>query len=109
MNAFNIVIIALGICALCVFWHSITEAKEAGNDAGLFITHEELGKMREEWIEYGMKKGKEEVCDEKRIAHIMKGIRMIIEDLYEEDTRPIRGITEWDADLDYLRKLIYDD
>ena len=61
MSAFNIVIITLGICALCVFCHLITEAKEAGDDSGLFITHEELGKMREEWIEYGKKLGREEL------------------------------------------------
>ena len=56
MNIFNIALIAVGICAVVILISNIKEAWESGKkDKGMYINHEELGKMREEWIEFGRK------------------------------------------------------
>ena len=60
MNTFNIIIISIGICAAVLFGFLINEARQPGWRDGLFIDHEILGKMREEWIEYGKNIQKEE-------------------------------------------------
>lgn len=55
-------IIAL-VCLIYTLYRLVSDAWRAGRenaDDGLFITHEELGKMREHWIEYGKKIGRKE-------------------------------------------------
>lgn len=62
-NLFNVAMIIALVCLICTLYCLVTDAWRAGKedaDDGLFITHEELGKMREDWIEYGKKLGRKE-------------------------------------------------
>jgi len=63
MNTFNIFMIIALVCLIYTLYRLVSDAWRAGRenaDDGLFITHEELGKMRDEWIEYGKKLGRKE-------------------------------------------------
>ena len=59
MNFFSIIIIALGFAASFILGVLFNEARQPGWRDGLFIDHEILGKMREEWIQYGRQLEKE--------------------------------------------------
>ena len=63
MNTFNICMVIALVCLIYTLYRLVSDAWKAAKedrDNGLFITHEELGKMREHWIEYGKELGRKE-------------------------------------------------